>query len=106
LNKVSINLPLRLKTLVYWCDRLSRVQIDCVDVIKCIKYWDTQDSVFYIEPPHDLDVEFYKNLVDALLSIKGKALLFGYEHPAYKKLSEAGWQNYITMHFTIMKLCT
>ncbi len=92
LSQLSKNLPLRLKMLVYWHDRLSRAQIDCVDAIKCIKYWDTPDSVFYIEPPHDLDTEFYKNLVDTLLPVKGKVLLLSYEQPAYKNLLEAGWQ--------------
>jgi len=89
---MSNELPLRLKIFVYWRDRLSRVQIDCVDAIKCIKYWDTPDTVFYIEPPCDLDTELYKSLVDVLLSVKGKVLLFGYEQPAYKNLVDAGWQ--------------
>jgi len=92
LNNMSNDLPLRLKIFVYWRDRLSRVQIDCVDAIKCIKYWDTPDTVFYIDPPYDLDTEFYKSLVDVLLSVKGKVLLFGYEQPAYKNLVDAGWQ--------------
>jgi len=94
LHKVeqSAELPLRLKIFVYWRDRLSRAQIDCVDVVKCIKYWDTSDTVFYIDPPCDLDTELYKSLVDALLSVKGKVLLFGYEQPAYKNLVDAGWQ--------------
>jgi DNA adenine methylase len=91
LNNLSANLPLRLKMLVYWYDRLSRVQIDCVDVIRCIKYWDTSDTIFYIEPPHSLDTEFYENLVDTLLSVRGSVLLYDYEHPAYKKLIESGW---------------
>jgi DNA adenine methylase len=92
LSDVPTSLPLRLKTLVYWYDRLSRVQIDCVDAIKCIKYWDTPNSIFYIEPPYDLDTEFYENLVDTLLSTRGKVLLFGHEQSAYKKLIESGWQ--------------
>jgi DNA adenine methylase len=92
LNNLSAELPLRLKLLVYWYDRMSRVQIDCVDAIQCIKYWDTPDTVFYIDPPYDLDTEFYKNLVDTLLSIKGKVLLLSYEKPAYTNLLEAGWQ--------------
>jgi DNA adenine methylase len=92
LNNLSADLPLRLKLLVYWYDRLSRVQIDCVDAIQCIKYWDTPDTVFYIEPPYGLDTEFHKNLVDTLLLVKGKVLLFSYEYPAYKDLLDIGWQ--------------
>ena len=92
LNNLSSDLPLRLKMLVYWYDRLSRVQIDRRDAIQCIKYWDTPDTVFYIDPPYDLDTEFHKNLIDTLLSVKGKILLFSYEHPAYKNLIDSGWQ--------------
>jgi len=92
INNLSANLPLRLKLLVYWHDRLSRAQIDCVDAIKCIKYWDTPDTVFYIDPPCDLNTELHKNLADTLLSVKGKVLLFSYEYPDYKNLLSIGWQ--------------
>ena len=92
LNNLSADLSIRLKLLVYWYDRLSRVQIDCVDAIQCIKYWDTPDTVFYIEPPYDLDTEVHKKLIDTLLSVKGKVLLFSYEYPVYKNLEDAGWQ--------------
>lgn len=92
LNNLSAELPLRLKLLVYWYDRLSRVQMDCVDAIQCIKYWDTPETVFYIDTPYDLDTEFHKNLADTLLSVKGKVLLFSYECQAYKELEEIGWR--------------
>jgi DNA adenine methylase len=32
--------------------RLMRVQIDCVDALKCIKYLDNPRAVFYVDPPY------------------------------------------------------
>jgi DNA adenine methylase len=42
----------RLKLLSYWHQRLSRVQIDSVDALQAIRYWDTSDTVFYVDPPY------------------------------------------------------
>jgi DNA adenine methylase len=94
----------RLKLLRFWHERLSRVQIDCVDGIECIKYWDTPDTVFYIDPPYVLDTRkdrsLYKNepdlayherLVEIILAAKGKVMLSCYDHPVYAPLVEAGW---------------
>jgi len=98
----------RLKLLSFWHERLSRVQIDCIDGIACIKYWDTPETVFYIDPPYVLDTRkdwrLYKNepdlayherLVEAILTAKGKVLLSCYDHPVYAPLSEAGWHKLV-----------
>ena len=34
----------------------------------------------------------HEDLVDALLALKGKALLSGYANPLYEKLEAAGWR--------------
>jgi DNA adenine methylase len=94
----------RLKLLTYWHQRLSRVQIDFVDGIDAIRYWDTPDTVFYVDPPYVLDTrvdkEVYANemtlddhrrLVETLLQVKGKVVLSGYDHPVYRPLEEVGW---------------
>jgi len=94
-----------LKLLSFWHGRLSRVQIDYVDGITCIKYWDTPETVFYIDPPYVLDTRktrsLYKNepdlayherLVDTILAAKGKVILSCYDHPVYAPLTEAGWR--------------
>jgi DNA adenine methylase len=94
----------RMKLLSFWHERLSRVQIDCVDGIECIKYWDTPDTVFYIDPPYvpetrkalrlynnEPDLAYHERLVDALLAIKGKVVLSCYDHPVYAPLTQAGW---------------
>jgi DNA adenine methylase len=95
----------RLKLLSFWHARLSRVQIDCIDGIECIKYWDTPETVFYIDPPYVPDTRkdrrLYKNepglayherLVETILAAKGKVLFSCYDHPVYAPLVKAGWR--------------
>ena len=94
----------RLSLLSFWHERLSRVQIDCIDGIACIKYWDTPETVFYIDPPYAPDTRrtrrLYKNepdlayhecLVKTILAVKGKVMLSCYDHPVYSPLTKAGW---------------
>lgn len=93
----------RLKLLAHWHDRLTRVQIDSTDALECIQYWDTPDTLFYIDPPyvletrkgggytHEADDQHHQALVRLLLNIQGKAVLSGYDHPTYKPLEDAGW---------------
>jgi DNA adenine methylase len=94
----------RLKLLTYWHKRLSRVQIDSIDGIEAIRYWDTPDTVFYVDPPYVLDtrvdkkvyaneltLEEHQRLVEILLPVEGKVVLSGYDHPVYRPLEEAGW---------------
>jgi DNA adenine methylase len=95
----------RLKLLTFWHERLSRVQIDCIDGIECIKYWDTPETVFYIDPPYvpdtrkdrrlyknESDLAYHERLVETILAAKGKVLLSCYDHPVYAPLAKAGWR--------------
>lgn len=95
----------RLHYLDWWHDRLSRVQIDCIDAIRCITYWDSPDTVFYLDPPyvlttrknrrvyqHEYTDEQHRALVEALLRLQGQAVVSGYEHPIYRPLMDAGWR--------------
>ncbi len=96
----------RLKLFSHWHQRLSRVQIDSVDALQAIRYWDTPDTVFYVDPPyvpetrgdyqtsqyhHEFELDDHQQLVETLLQVKGKVLLSGYDHPVYYPLEEAGW---------------
>jgi len=94
----------RIKLLDWWHERLSRVQIDCNEGIECIKYWDSKDTVFYIDPPYapdtrkarrlykyEADMAYHDLLVEVLLTVKGKVLLSCYDHPVYSPLIKAGW---------------
>lgn len=95
----------RLRTLSFWHNRLMGVQIDNRDAIEVIRYWDSAETLFYIDPPYiqgarkskrlyayEADDAFYENLVDSLLEIKGNAVLSGYAHDIYKPLEVAGWR--------------
>jgi DNA adenine methylase len=95
----------RLKILYFWHERLRAVHICNLDAIECIKYWDTVDTVFYLDPPYildtrktrsiykkELDLSYHERLVDTLLAVKGKIVLSCYDHPTYAPLIEAGWQ--------------
>lgn len=97
----------RMKLLNWWHDRLTSVQIDSRDAQEVIAYWDSPDTIFYLDPPYALDTRvegsrdiyaeepddnFHAKLVELLLKIQGKAMLSGYATPIYDPLVEAGWE--------------
>lgn len=95
----------RLKLLDRWHDRLTRVQVDNRDAVDCIRYWDTPETVFYVDPPYVAATRKSKNdyqheytdaqhaeLVDCLLTIDGQAVVSGYACEAYLPLEREGWQ--------------
>lgn len=84
--------------------RLARVQIDSVDAIKCIQFWDRSETTFYLDPPyvhetrtssndyaHEMDLEAHEKLVTTLLNIKGMAILSCYAHSVYEPLVANDW---------------
>jgi len=95
---------MRLSMLDAWRWRLMMVQIDCRDALEVIRYWDSPDTLFYIDPPYvpetrktlnayayEMSAEQHKELVELLLGIKGKAVVSGYEHPLYSPFRQSGW---------------
>ena len=85
-------------------DRLRYVQIECRDALDILAEWDSNDTVFYCDPPYVLDTrkkqkyyavepgdEYHKELVGTLINVKGSVVLSGYVHPIYDRLAEAGW---------------
>lgn len=98
----------RIKSFENWKSRLTRCQIDNQDAIKVIKYWDTDDTTFYLDPPyvhdtrtssndyvHEQPIEFHQELVKTILDSKGAVVLSGYNHPVYEPLVEAGWKVHV-----------
>ena len=86
-------------------ERLIRVQIDNKDFRELFKTYDSEDTLFYCDPPyihetrrdknsynHEMTNEDHKDLVNILLNVKGKVLLSGYRHDIYKTLEENGWK--------------
>ena len=84
--------------------RLHRVQIENQDFMTVLQRYDTPETLFYCDPPYvhatrgrgrytnEMDIEQHNALVDALLNIKGYAVLSGYAHPVYDALSNNGWE--------------
>jgi len=78
--------------------RLRTVMIESRPAIELIPRYDGEDSFFYLDPPympetrhgnkaatyaHEMSVDDHAALLDALLQIKGKAMLSGYAAPLY-----------------------
>ena len=84
--------------------RLLAVQIEHLDYKKLIKYYDSPETFFYLDPPyvastrrnggykHEMTDEDHQNLVAILLGIEGKAILSGYNSDLYSPLLQAGWE--------------
>jgi DNA adenine methylase len=96
---------MRLTMLEDWHKRLLMAQIDNKDALEVIQYWDTDETVFYIDPPYihdtrktknvynqELNDDYHKNLVKIILDCKGAVVLSGYEHKIYQPLIESGWE--------------
>ncbi len=77
--------------------RLRHVNIDCLDFRDCIKNWDTEYTLFFLDPPY-LDVastgyygftlQDHKDLADVVGKIKGKFLMTYDDSPELRKLYE------------------
>lgn len=75
------------KSLSEIIDRLSNVQVEYKDALEVIKTYDKKDAFFYLDPPYyNSDCGHYKgytkddyqNIIDLLLTIKGKFMLSSY----------------------------
>jgi len=97
----------RLRLLKAWHDRLTRVQLDNRDALEVIRYWDTPDTFFYVDPPYvpetrsstqvyrcEATADHHRDLVALLLTLRGGAAVSGYDHPIYRPLEDAGWERH------------
>ncbi|MGK9450286.1 DNA adenine methylase [Acidithiobacillus caldus] len=89
-------------------ERLSGVIIENRDALQLISTWDAPHAIFYCDPPYvpdtrkmdhrsryqeEMCLEEHHALIDALLHLKGQAILSGYRHEAvHGPLEAAGWQ--------------
>lgn len=80
--------------------RMSGVFLDNIDVIDCIKRWDSPQTFFYCDPPYvGTDCGSYQffslfhlqRLVDLLDNIKGSFIMSGYESKAEIPV---GWEKF------------
>ena len=79
--------------------RLRRVAILNRDALKVIKQFDTSHTLFYLDPPYlhttritteeygeqEMSAEQHTQLLDLLLTVKGKVMLSGYPSPLYEE---------------------
>ncbi len=85
--------------------RFERVQIDHRCALKCIRYWDSDDTTFYLDPPyaaetradnnvyaHEAEDSHHEKLVKLILGAKGAVVLSGYDTPLYAPLDAEGWR--------------
>lgn len=89
-------------------DRLSEVILENRDALQVIQTWDAPHALFYCDPPYvpstrkmdhrsryqeEMTREDHHALVDALLNLKGQAVLSGYrDDHVHAPLEAAGWQ--------------
>lgn len=71
------------------CERLKLVTIHDRDALEIIKYYDTPQTFFYVDPPYinthhshykEYSIENYIALINILKDCKGKILLSGYKN--------------------------
>ena len=84
-------------------ERFKRVTIECYDVLKVIKAYDSPDAFFYLDPPYvssdqghysGYTIEDFTNLLDACSKMKGKFLLSSYPESILMEYREKfGWKS-------------
>lgn len=94
--------------------RLAGVMIENRPAIEVIHGHDTPDTLFYVDPPyvhetrvringkgsargyrHEMDLADHRELLTALLSVRGMVVLSGYAHPLYDD-TLCGWMRRTT----------
>ena len=93
----------RFELLPAWHRRLAVAQIDNRCALEVIKYWDTKDTTFYLDPSyiqstrksggykHEQNDDFHVKLIDLILGCQGAVVISGYKHEIYNRLSVSGW---------------
>ena len=91
-------------------ERLSDASFENISALDLIKIYDTPGVLFYFDPPYivndqkkmsDINKAYrgfgqnedhHKKLVEKLLTLRGMAIVSGYDHAVYIPLVKAGWQ--------------
>ncbi|WP_195980146.1 DNA adenine methylase [Clostridium butyricum] len=86
-------------------EKLREIEVTNQDVFDCLERWDGEKTTFYLDPPYELNTrkvkkaygdfelseEEHVKIVKKLLSIKGQAIVSGYDSDIYNKLVDYGW---------------
>jgi DNA adenine methylase len=79
-------------------ERMRSVVIECRDFAALIRQWDTEDTLFYCDPPYIGTEHYYaqdfgdaqhKTLAEALNSVKGRVVLSYGEHGSLDEMYPA-----------------
>lgn len=81
------------------CERLRNVQIENLDAFELIPRYDTENTLFYVDPPylmssrtgginykHEFSEQDHINLINMLSSLKGKVIISGYQSDLYSDM--------------------
>ena len=83
--------------------RLTNVQIECQGWKELIPATDSDQTLFYLDPPyisttrvngeylHEMSLDAHRDLINALLKLRGMAILSGYASQEYLPLELRGW---------------
>lgn len=90
--------------------RFEHVQIMCMDAVECIRKFDSEGSLFYVDPPYvgadqghytGYKQENFDALLDCLASVRGHFILSSYENDALvKKAATLGWHTQSVSSYT------
>jgi DNA adenine methylase len=85
-------------------DRLRQVLIEHGDALSVIARFDSQQTVFYCDPPYHPDtrsdggyadeLESHDELLDTLEAVQGMVAISGYPHPDYGRLEDSNWKRH------------
>ncbi|MDG4811895.1 DNA adenine methylase [Hydrogenovibrio sp. 3SP14C1] len=88
-------------------NRLASVQVENKNALDLIEKYDTEQTLFYLDPPYVLDTRtaraygYYREemtddqhdqLIDLILQLKGFVIISGYDHEIYDRLLNNGWK--------------
>lgn len=97
----------RIAALRHQRDRIMSVQVDNRDALEVIRYWDSEDTTFYLDPPyvshtrskgsrsiytHEMSDSQHRELVQTISQCQGCVVLSGYDSPTYAPLIGFGWR--------------
>lgn len=101
-NNVGKSWQNRLLGLDWYQDRFKNVLVEELDCFACIKKYDKETTLFYVDPPYDVDCSkdyetgwtrnHSEQLVETLCNIEGKAVVSCYANETYARLADAGYK--------------
>ena len=83
-----------------YCNRLQAVCVECLDALDCVKRYDHEDTLYFIDPPYNCATsagyrtswtrDDERELVDVLTTLKGSFVLTVYDNEDYRRLLDLG----------------